>query len=293
MYSCVKTSPSGRVAEVADELLADLGRVGVGVAGAVELHHHDEVDVGVAPHLLGVRLQHARSGRRSSTRRDARWGSRRPARATATRARSRRPRASRRASYAASAIDGDDQRARRRPAAAASAARPRTRVARHMRGLCRTGTCTREHNDHNGDRGSHALAGCVAPGDHPARSLGGTMSDQSAKSAPRTRTAAQPHPLPLHRRRSSRSRSASPSASSPPTSPSSSSRSAQAFVALIKMMIQPVIFCTIVLGVGSVAQRRPGRQGRRPRARLLPDHVDGRARDRPASSATSSPGRRA
>ncbi len=27
------------------------------------------------------------------------------------------------------------------------------------------------------------------------------------------------------------------------------------FVALIKMMIQPVIFCTIVLGVGSVARR--------------------------------------
>ena len=27
----------------------------------------------------------------------------------------------------------------------------------------------------------------------------------------------------------------------------------EAFVALIKMMIQPVIFCTIVLGVGSVA----------------------------------------
>ena len=27
----------------------------------------------------------------------------------------------------------------------------------------------------------------------------------------------------------------------------------QAFVGLIKMMIQPVIFCTIVLGVGSVA----------------------------------------
>ena len=53
------------------------------------------------------------------------------------------------------------------------------------------------------------------------------------------------------------------------------------FVALIKMMIQPVIFCTIVLGVGSVAQRRQRRQGRRPRARLLPDHVDRRARHRP------------
>ena len=36
----------------------------------------------------------------------------------------------------------------------------------------------------------------------------------------------------------------------------------QAFVALIKMMIQPVIFCTIVLGVGSVASAaRVGKVG--------------------------------
>src|ERR671914_2477928 len=36
----------------------------------------------------------------------------------------------------------------------------------------------------------------------------------------------------------------------------------QAFVGLIKMMIQPVIFCTIVLGVGSVASAaRVGRVG--------------------------------
>ena len=38
------------------------------------------------------------------------------------------------------------------------------------------------------------------------------------------------------------------------------------FVALIKMMIAPVIFCTIVLGIGSVAQGRDRRQGRRSRA---------------------------
>ena len=36
----------------------------------------------------------------------------------------------------------------------------------------------------------------------------------------------------------------------------------QAFVALIKMMIQPVIFCTIVLGVGSVrSAARVGKVG--------------------------------
>ena len=44
-------------AEVAHERLAQLGRVGVGVAGPVERHHHDEVDVGVGAHLLGVRLE--------------------------------------------------------------------------------------------------------------------------------------------------------------------------------------------------------------------------------------------
>ena len=49
--------PLGCAAEVADELLAQLLRVGVGVAGPVQRHHHDEVDVGVGPHLLGVRLQ--------------------------------------------------------------------------------------------------------------------------------------------------------------------------------------------------------------------------------------------
>ena len=61
-----------------------------------------------------------------------------------------------------------------------------------------------------------------------------------------------PDPLPLHRGdrrgRSSASRSVSP----PRTSPCQLKPIGTAFVALIKMMIQPVIFCTIVLGVGSV-----------------------------------------
>ena len=56
------------------------------------------------------------------------------------------------------------------------------------------------------------------------------------------------------------------------------------FVALIKMMIQPVIFCTLVHRRRLGAQRGQRRQGRRPRARLLPDHVD----RRPGASAWSS-----
>ena len=42
------------------------------------------------------------------------------------------------------------------------------------------------------------------------------------------------------------------------------------FVSLIKMMIAPVIFCTIVLGIGSVRKAAHGGQGRRPRLGLLP-----------------------
>ena len=55
-----------------------------------------------------------------------------------------------------------------------------------------------------------------------------------------------------------------------------------AFVALIKMMISPIIFCTIVLGIGSIRKAAQGRQGRRDRAGLLHGDVDGRAGDRPA-----------
>ena len=47
----------GRATEVADELSADLTRIGVGVAGAVQVHHHDEVGVGVAAYLLGPGLE--------------------------------------------------------------------------------------------------------------------------------------------------------------------------------------------------------------------------------------------
>ncbi len=52
------------------------------------------------------------------------------------------------------------------------------------------------------------------------------------------------------------------------------------FVAVIKMMIQPVIFCTIVLGVGSVASAaRVGKVGGL--ALGYHHHVDVRARARP------------
>ena len=51
-----------RRAEVADERLADLGRVGVRVAGAVQPHHHHEVGAGVAAYLLGERLDASATG---------------------------------------------------------------------------------------------------------------------------------------------------------------------------------------------------------------------------------------
>ena len=53
------------------------------------------------------------------------------------------------------------------------------------------------------------------------------------------------------------------------------------FVNLIKMMIGPIIFCTIVLGIGSVRQAASvGKVGGLALG-LLPGDVDGRARDRP------------
>ena len=110
-----------------------------------------------------------------------------------------------------------------------------------------------------------------------------------APAAPRAQPP-RPHPLPLHRGDRRRRRSASPSACSLPDFAVQLKPLGTAFVALIKMMIQPVIFCTIVLGVGSVAQRRPGRQGRRPRAGLLPGDVDRRAGDRPGRRQPAAPG---
>ena len=58
------------------------------------------------------------------------------------------------------------------------------------------------------------------------------------------------------------------------------------FVSLIKMMISPIIFCTIVLGVGSVRQAaKVGKVGGLALGYFL-DHVDGRARPSAWSSAT-------
>ena len=53
------------------------------------------------------------------------------------------------------------------------------------------------------------------------------------------------------------------------------------FVNLIKMMIAPVIFCTLVLGVGSVAKASQVGKRRWPRPRLLRDDVVRRAQHRP------------
>ena len=247
-------------------------------------------------HLLGVRLQRARDGSAVCTRLDDgggvgdRLGHRQRAGRVAW------SRASRRASYAASASDGDHEhehdadlqqqdlpRHRRLPGPRADHARivPQRRL--HS---------DRDHNDHNGDGAHSGPDSGRQPGCHPD-GPGGSMSATTNTSAstrpaaPRNRThylyvavivavglgiavgllapsfAVELKPL------------------------------GQAFVALIKMMIQPVIFCTIVLGVGSVAQRRPGRQGRRARARLLRHDVDVRAGDRPARRQHPAPGRRA
>lgn len=46
--------------DVADELLPDELRAGVCVANPVGVRHHDEVDPGQFPRLLGERLQHLR-----------------------------------------------------------------------------------------------------------------------------------------------------------------------------------------------------------------------------------------
>ena len=116
------------------------------------------------------------------------------------------------------------------------------------------------------------------------------MSTTGTPDGTATSAAERPHPLPLHRGDRRGGRSASPSASSRPSSPWSSSRSAPAFVALIKMMIQPVIFCTIVLGVGSVrSAARVGKVGGLALGYFL-DHVDGRARHRPGRRQHPAPG---
>ncbi len=77
-----------------------------------------------------------------------------------------------------------------------------------------------------------------------------TSAAATAPAAPQSQ--ARPHALPLHRRHRRRGRSASPSAWSLRTSPVELKPLGTGFVNLIKMMISPIIFCTIVLGIGSV-----------------------------------------
>ena len=64
-----------------------------------------------------------------------------------------------------------------------------------------------------------------------------------------------------------------------------------AFVLLIKMMIAPIIFCTIVLGRRIDREGGDRRQGRRPGAAVLHGHVDVRARHRPRRGQPHPPGR--
>jgi aerobic C4-dicarboxylate transport protein len=67
----------------------------------------------------------------------------------------------------------------------------------------------------------------------------------------------------------------------------------EGFVNLIKMMISPIIFCTIVLGIGSVRQAaKVGKVGGAG-ARLLPGDVHGGAGDRPGRRERPAPRQRA
>ena len=58
-----------------------------------------------------------------------------------------------------------------------------------------------------------------------------------------------------------------------------------AFIALIKMMIAPVIFCTVVHGIGSMRDLKQGRPRRRQDAALFRGRLDHRARHRASWSA--------
>ncbi len=100
---------------------------------------------------------------------------------------------------------------------------------------------------------AHGLA------DHPLRPLrhfesqGRCHDDHDGQApSPRRATTPRPHPLAVHRRHRGGGRRRRPSGSSAPEVGKSVGVLGTMFVALIKMMIAPVIFCTIVLGIGSV-----------------------------------------
>ena len=64
------------------------------------------------------------------------------------------------------------------------------------------------------------------------------------------------------------------------------------FIALVKMLISPIIFCTVVLGIAGAGRHEEGRPRRRQGVDLLRSRLDRRARHRPAGDQRGSAGRR-
>ena len=205
VYSWVKTWPSRRAAEVADERLPDLAGVGVGVAGPVQRHHDHEVDAGVA-RGPARRTAGARARRVGvAERRDARWGSRRPPRPRPPRGRSRSSRASRRASYAARPSEADDEdehdqhlqqqdlaRHRRLPSgadaahAAHCAARRGWRAPTNSTNTTVTGVTSRRHDGRDEPGASPARPGGIHERHHPEPRR--HQSGRGRRTAPTTST---------------------------------------------------------------------------------------------------------
>ena len=170
-----------------------LARVGVGEAGAVQAHHHDEVDVGVDAHPLGVRLEGRASGP-AAVRRPRRSGESATASATATARSVAASRASRRASTAASVRETSTSTTTTSPwssricrATDSSRTHRGTRTAAF---LPRGREPGHELNDHKGDRPHTSHPIVVTSGrESAARTIGRDLEDQmSATTVSKNRT---------------------------------------------------------------------------------------------------------
>ena len=203
--------PVGRGAEVADERLADLGRVGVGVAGPVQRHHHHEVHAGVArapASAYGCRcavgsVRPTRAGhgggvgdglrrpRRPASRgavRARRGGRRTPRAPSATTTRTSTTSTWSTSTWRATELSRSRVGACRALCRTPGVGRDRARRAR-VNSTNRTVTA-RHMGAHDGGHG---------PGlTHPAARPGGTMSTTATPATPR-QPRRGPHPLPLHR----------------------------------------------------------------------------------------------
>ena len=222
------------------------------------------------------------------------------ARATATARSVAVARASRRASYAASATEATTSTSTTRTCSSstcrATERLPSARAAHARHCAAATPLRAGEHNDHNGDRGSHRSPDSerhapVPPGvtrRHPMSATIVTRRGSTGRRRPQ-----EPDPLPLRRRHRRGRRSASPSGCVAPDV----RRRAQAARPGVRRADQDddpaghLLHDRARRRLGG--QRRPGRQGRRAGARLLPHHVDVRAGDRPGRRQHPPPRRRA